>query len=31
MSENHWDKVRVEAKFLGSDGCSGVPEFYRDC
>lgn len=26
----YWRKVRVIADLLGSDGCSGVPEFYHD-
>ena len=27
----YWRRVRIRAKKLGADGCSGVPEFYRDC
>jgi hypothetical protein len=27
----YWRLVRIKAKQLKSDGCSGVPDFYRDC
>ncbi len=27
----YWRKVRAKAKELKSDGCSGVPDFYKDC
>jgi hypothetical protein len=27
---DYWDRVRAEATRLGSDGCSGVPDFFRD-
>lgn len=26
----YWNRVRALARKLGSDGCTGVPEFYRD-
>ena len=26
----YWDKVRDRAKELGSDGCTGVIDFYKD-
>lgn len=29
--ETYWQRVRLIAKGLGSDGCTGVGEFYRDC
>ena len=31
VSENYWSEVRRLAKELGSDGCTGVSEMYRDC
>jgi len=27
----YWDFVRVEAKHIGSDGCTLVSELFRDC
>ena len=27
----YWAAVRARAAELKADGCSGVPEFYRDC
>ena len=29
--EEYWQRVRERAAELGSDGCSGVPDFYLDC
>ena len=30
-NETYWRRVRRKAAELGSDGCSGVPDFYLDC
>lgn len=27
----YWDRIRQLAAELKSDGCSGVPDFYKDC
>lgn len=27
----YWERVRLKAAELGADGCSGVPDFYKDC
>jgi len=31
MNDPYWDRIRERSKELGSDGCTGVPEFYHDC
>lgn len=33
MTENpdYWRRVRARAAALGSDGCTGVPDWHRDC
>lgn len=30
-NEDYWCRVRARAKALGSDGCTGVPDWYLDC
>ena len=30
-NEEYWTRVRARAKALGSDGCSGVPDWHVDC
>lgn len=30
-NEEHWAKVRARAKALGTDGCTGVADWYIDC
>lgn len=29
--KHYWREVRLKARELGSDGCTGVPDFYLDC
>lgn len=29
--QDYWTRVRQRAVELGGDGCSGVPDFYKDC
>jgi len=31
MNEQYWQRVRIRARELRSDGCTGVPNFYKDC
>lgn len=31
MNAAYWKRVRERAADLGSDGCTGVSELYRDC
>lgn len=31
LDEKYWALVRQRAKELGSDGCTGVVDFYLDC
>lgn len=31
MSDAYWHAVRQRAAELGANGCSGVPDFHRDC
>jgi len=30
-NEAYWGPLRARAKALGSDGCTGVPDWYLDC
>lgn len=30
-NEAYWVPLRARAKALGSDGCTGVPDWYLDC
>jgi hypothetical protein len=31
VSAEYWARVRRAAQLLGSDGCTGVTQIYRDC
>ena len=31
LNEDYWRQVRERAAALGSDGCTGVPDWFLDC